>query len=171
MPKVIWTEEGLIQATTTPITSACERVVRCSKRGGTDNKSKLKDREIILSKNNDAIAKWLDRRYEDRTKMMKTLKQRTGQMSLLSFWLPAATRRQNKACFKLAYKRREVDIIWSPPNIAPIPTKPDSRRQIKNPTNPHNSKWGYSSGRLEENRKDSGDLSRRPKSFGKKLRW
>ena len=62
---------------------------------------------------------------------------------------------------------RTRDWMTSPPNIAPIPTKPDSRRQTKTPTNPHNSKWGYLSGRLEENREDSGDLSRRPKSFGK----
>ena len=33
------------------------------------DKSKLKGRAIILSKNNDAIAKWLDRQYEDRAKI------------------------------------------------------------------------------------------------------
>ena len=68
-----------------------------------------------------------------------------------------------------SFKNR--DWMTSPPNIAPISTKPDSRRQIKTPTNPHNSKWGYLSGRLKENRKDSGDFSRRPKSCGQKLRW
>ena len=31
-------------------------------------RSKLPDREINLSKNDDAIAKWLDRQYEDRAK-------------------------------------------------------------------------------------------------------
>ena len=39
-------------------------------------KSKLVAREIILSKNNDAIAKWLYRRYEYRAKVMKTLKRK-----------------------------------------------------------------------------------------------
>ena len=38
------------------------------------DKSKLADRETILSKNNDAIVKWLNRQYEDRAKIMNTLK-------------------------------------------------------------------------------------------------
>ena len=58
------------------------------------------DRAIILSRNNDAIAKWLDRRYEDRAKAMKTLSKRTGQMSMFSFLLPLETRRQNNRIFQ-----------------------------------------------------------------------
>ena len=64
------------------------------------DRSKLVDREIILSRNNDAIAKWLDRRYEDRAKAMKTSNQRTGQTSMFSFLLPLETRRQNNSTFQ-----------------------------------------------------------------------
>ena len=64
------------------------------------DKSKLKDREIILSRNNDAIAKWLDRRYEDRAKLIETLKRKTGQTSMLSLLLPVETRRQNNSSFQ-----------------------------------------------------------------------
>ena len=62
--------------------------------------SKLGGRAIILSKNNDAIAKWLDRRYEDRARAMKTIDQRTGQTSIFSFMLPLETRRQNSSTFQ-----------------------------------------------------------------------
>ena len=57
------------------------------------DKSKLADRELFLRKTNDAIAKWLDRRYEDLAKNMKTLKRNTGQMSIFHFFLPAENRR------------------------------------------------------------------------------
>ena len=64
------------------------------------DKSKLKDREIILSRNNDAIAKWLDRRYEARAKIMKALKRNTGQTSMLRYLIPAENRRQNNQAFQ-----------------------------------------------------------------------
>ena len=48
-------------------------------------RSKWEDREIMLKRNNDAIAKWLDRQYEDHAKAMKSIDQQTGQTSILSF--------------------------------------------------------------------------------------
>ena len=64
-------------------------------------RSKLADREIILSRNsNGPIAKWLDSRNEDRAKITKTLKQRTGQTSMFSFLLPVETRRQSNSAFQ-----------------------------------------------------------------------
>ena len=64
------------------------------------DRSKLPERELILRKNNDAIVKWLDRGYEDREKVMETLKQRTGQLSMLSFLIPVETRTQNNQAFQ-----------------------------------------------------------------------
>ena len=61
---------------------------------------KLADRQIVLSKNKGAIAKWLDRQFEDRAKAMKTINQRTGQTSIFSFMLPLETRRQNNSTFQ-----------------------------------------------------------------------
>ena len=58
------------------------------------DKSKIEAREQII-KNNDAIAKWLDRRYEARAKIMKALKRNTGQTSMLLYLIPAENRRQN----------------------------------------------------------------------------
>ena len=63
-------------------------------------KSKLEARELILKKNNDAIAKWLDRRYEARAKIMKALKRNTGQTSMLRYLIPAENRRQNNQAFQ-----------------------------------------------------------------------
>ena len=62
--------------------------------------SKLGGRAIILSKNNDAIAKWLDRRYDDRAKFIETFKRNTGKQSIFSFLIPAETRRQNNSAFQ-----------------------------------------------------------------------
>ena len=42
------------------------------------------------------------------------------------------------------YKIIILQTLQAPLNIAPIPTKPHSRRQTKAPTNPHNSKSGNS---------------------------
>ena len=53
------------------------------------DRSKLVARELILRKTNNAIAKWLDRRSEDRAKIMKTLKRDTGQLSIFSYLIPA----------------------------------------------------------------------------------
>ena len=64
------------------------------------DKSKLAAHATILSKTNDAIAKWLDRQYEDCSKIMKTLKRKTGQQSIFSFLIPAETRRQNNSAFQ-----------------------------------------------------------------------
>ena len=61
---------------------------------------KLADRQIVLSKNKGAIAKWLDRQFEDRAKAMKTINQRTGQTSIFSFLLPLETKRQNNSTFQ-----------------------------------------------------------------------
>ena len=61
------------------------------------DRSKLEERAIILSRNNDAIAKWLDRRYEDRAKSMKAIDQRTGQTSILRFTRSANNRQYNYA--------------------------------------------------------------------------
>ena len=94
MSTVIWIKEGPIQALNVnewyyaPID---ETIIV---------KSKLKDHAIILSKNNDAIVKWLNCQYEDCAKIMNTLKRKTGQLSMLSFWLPAETRRQNNSAFQ-----------------------------------------------------------------------
>ena len=63
-------------------------------------KSKLEARELILKKNNDAIAKWLDRRYEARAKIMKALKRNTGQTSMLRYLILAENRRQNNQAFQ-----------------------------------------------------------------------
>ena len=65
-----------------------------------DRSKLLNDCEIILSRNNDAIAKWLDRRYEDREQMLETFKRKTGQMSMFSFLLPVKTRRQYNSAFQ-----------------------------------------------------------------------
>ena len=64
------------------------------------NKSKFPVGEIVLSKNNDAIAKWLDRRYDDRAKFIETFKRNTGKQSIFSFLIPAETRRQNNSAFQ-----------------------------------------------------------------------
>ena len=84
---------------TPPIETPREYVVRCFESGGTD-RSKLEDREIILSRNSDAIAKWLDRQFEDRAKPMKAINQRTGQTSIISFVRTLGTRRQNNSTFQ-----------------------------------------------------------------------
>ena len=63
-------------------------------------KSKLAAHAIILNKNNDAIAKWLNCQYEGCAKIMKTLKRKTGQQSIFSFLIPAETRRQNNSAFQ-----------------------------------------------------------------------
>ena len=64
------------------------------------DKLKLEARELILRKTKNAIAKWLDRRYEYYAKLMKTLKQNTGQMSIFRFLLPAENRRQHNQAFQ-----------------------------------------------------------------------
>ena len=53
-----------------------------------------------MKENNDVIAKWLDRRYEARVKLMKTLKRTTGQLSMFSYLIPAENRRQNNQAFQ-----------------------------------------------------------------------
>ena len=47
--------------------------------------SKLAAHELFMRKTNDAIAKWLDRRYEARAKTMKALKRNTGGFHFLIF--------------------------------------------------------------------------------------
>ena len=64
------------------------------------DRSKLAARELILRKTNDAIAKWLDRRSEDRAKIMKTLQRDTGQLSRFSYLIPAENRKQNTQAFQ-----------------------------------------------------------------------
>ena len=63
-------------------------------------KSKLEPREQILKKNNDAIAKWLDRRYTDRAKQLKSINNKSGQTSLLSYFIPAEIRREHNQAFQ-----------------------------------------------------------------------
>ncbi len=63
-------------------------------------KSKLEPREQILKKNNDAIAKWLDRRYADRAKQLKSITSKLGQTSLLRYFIPAETRREHNQAFQ-----------------------------------------------------------------------
>ena len=58
------------------------------------NRSKLEDPATVLSKNNDVIAKWIDRRYEDLAKAMKATGQQTGQTSIISFMRTIEHRRQ-----------------------------------------------------------------------------
>ena len=61
----------------------------------------MEDRIIILNRNNDAIAKWLDRRYEDRAKAMKAIyQQETGQTSIISFMGTIEHRRQFNSDFQ-----------------------------------------------------------------------
>ena len=62
--------------------------------------SKLKERPIILSKNNGALAKWLDCRYKDRANTMTAIAQRTGQLSISHFMRPIEIRRQHKGNFQ-----------------------------------------------------------------------
>ena len=64
------------------------------------DKLKLAAGGLILRKTNDAIAKWLDRQYEDHEKLMKTLKRTTGQLSIFSYLIPAENRRQNNQAFQ-----------------------------------------------------------------------
>ena len=64
------------------------------------DKSKLEPRERILTKNNDAIAKWLDQRYADRTKLKKALNRNNGQMTMLRFLIPEENRRENNQAFQ-----------------------------------------------------------------------
>ena len=64
------------------------------------DKSKLEPRERILKRNNDAIAKWLDRRHANHAKLMKSLKRNTGQMSMLRYLIPAENRRENNQAFQ-----------------------------------------------------------------------
>ena len=64
------------------------------------DKSKLSNREIIMSRNNNAIVKWLDSQYEDHANVMKTLKQQTGQLLMFSFLIPVENRRQNNSAFQ-----------------------------------------------------------------------
>ena len=52
-------------------------------------------------KKNDAIGKWLDRRYEDRTRAIKARAQRTGQTSIISLVRPIELRRQNNSKFQI----------------------------------------------------------------------
>ena len=60
----------------------------------------MEELEIILSRNNDAIAEWIDRRYEDLAQAMKAIDQRTGQMSILRFMRSADDRRQYSDTFQ-----------------------------------------------------------------------
>ena len=64
------------------------------------DKSKLEPRERILKRNNDAIAKWLDRRYADCAKLMKSFKRNTGQMSMLRYLIPAENGQENNQAFQ-----------------------------------------------------------------------
>ena len=64
------------------------------------DKLKLAAPELLLRKTNDAIAKWLDRRSEDRAKLMKTLKRTTVQMSIFGFLIPAENRREHNQAFQ-----------------------------------------------------------------------
>ena len=57
----------------------------------------------------DAIAKWFDRRYEDHAKIMKTLKQRTGQTLMFSFLLPVDTSRQ----YNSSFQTRLQEVRWA----------------------------------------------------------
>ena len=56
------------------------------------DKSKLEPQEQILKKNNNAIAKWPDRRYAECAKLMKTLKRTTGQLLMFRYLIPAENR-------------------------------------------------------------------------------
>ena len=69
-----------------------------------DRSKKLEGRAITLSRNNGATAKWFDGRYDNRTKTMIAIVQRTGLTSIISFMRPIELRRQNNKHSKLAYK-------------------------------------------------------------------
>ena len=71
------------------------------------DKPKLEPRERILKKNNDAIAKWLDRRHSDHAKMMKALKRNTGQTTMLWFLIPEELDENTTKPSKHVYKRRD----------------------------------------------------------------
>ena len=64
------------------------------------DKTKLEPRERILTRNNDAIAKWLDQRHADRTKLKKALNRNNGQTTMLRFLIPAENRRENNQAFQ-----------------------------------------------------------------------
>ena len=59
---------------------------------------------IILSRKNNTIAKWLDRRYKDRAQEMKAIDQRTGQTSILRFMRSVDTRRQYNSTFQTRWQ-------------------------------------------------------------------
>ena len=63
-------------------------------------KSKLEPRDFFLKKNNNVIAKWLDRRYADRAKQLKSINNKSGQTSLLSYFIPAEIRREHNQAFQ-----------------------------------------------------------------------
>ena len=79
----------------------CKNVASQFQSGGFQqvliDRSKLEERAIILSRNNDAISKRLDRRYKDRAKEMKAIDQQTGQTSILRFMRSEDDRRQNNS--------------------------------------------------------------------------
>ena len=64
------------------------------------DRSKLKERPIILTKNNDAIAKWLGCRYDDRAEAVKAMAQQAGQLSIISFMRLIKNRRQHDSNFQ-----------------------------------------------------------------------
>ena len=105
-PTIIRLEKGPIPSPTPPITPSSEYWYDASiAEVLIDSRSKLEERPIILSKNNDAIAKWIDCRYKDRAKAMKAIARRTGQLTILRSMKPIVELEDNtNTISKLAYK-------------------------------------------------------------------
>ena len=56
--------------------------------------------EFILKKPNEIIARWLDERSRERGGQVAAIQKRTGQLSILPYFLPIEDRRANNAAFQ-----------------------------------------------------------------------
>ena len=100
MPNIVWIEERPRKLQQTRLYQHVNNWYDAPREEILIDKSKLATCGLSMRKTNDAIAKWLDRQSEDHAKLMKTLKQTTGQLSIFSYLIPAENRRQNNQAFQ-----------------------------------------------------------------------